>query len=180
MSKKRKLRASKNRPMTTIDVGLPMDMIDELKIIAKELGFSGIKPLIQYYVSSGLRNDLRANQSSPEPAEQNSDSAAGSEFCREGDGRAPADKTPVSTMPSSFDRYYDQFSKRSSNMKPWRIILTDGNNMIGYPYASSQINIFDPVFSFVPALGGNSFRIPFGLLAEARVLDETETENLSP
>lgn len=178
MSSKRKLRASKDRPMTNVDVNLPVDVIDELKIVAKQLGFSGIKPLIRYYVSSGLRNDLRANQSSPEP-EQNSDSAAGSEFCKEENGHVPADKTLVNAAPSSFDRYYDQFSRWSSSMKPWRIILTDGKNMIGYPYASSQINIFCPVFSFVTVPGGNSFRIPFSLLVEARVLDETKTEKPS-
>lgn len=96
-------------------------------------------------------------------------------------GRDMADKSLKSASPevrvSSFDRYYEQFlrSRSPSDMKLWRIILTDGREMTGHPYASSQINVFDPVFSFVSDRAG-SLLIPFRLLAGARLADDTESE----
>lgn len=51
-------RLSKNRPMTTISLRMPEDVVDELKQIAPLLGFSGYQPLIRAYIGQGLRLDL--------------------------------------------------------------------------------------------------------------------------
>lgn len=53
---RRRLRV--DRPMTTISIRLPEDVIDDLKEIAPLLGFSGYQPLIRAYVGRGLRQDL--------------------------------------------------------------------------------------------------------------------------
>lgn len=51
-------RLRKDRPMTTISIRVPEDVIEDLKKIAPELGFSGYQPLIRAYVGQGLRKDL--------------------------------------------------------------------------------------------------------------------------
>ena len=51
-------RLRKDRPMTTISIRVPEDVIDDLKKVAPELGFSGYQPLIRAYVGQGLRKDL--------------------------------------------------------------------------------------------------------------------------
>ncbi len=53
-----KKRLDKNRPMTTITVRIPEDVIEDLKIIAPLLGFSGYQPLVRAYIGQGLRVDL--------------------------------------------------------------------------------------------------------------------------
>jgi len=53
---KRRLR--KDRPMTTISVRMPEDVVNDLKRIAPLLGFSGYQPLLRAYVGQGLRRDL--------------------------------------------------------------------------------------------------------------------------
>ena len=53
-----KKRLDKQRPMTTISMRFPMDVIDDLKRIAPLRGFSGYQPLIRAYVGQGLRVDL--------------------------------------------------------------------------------------------------------------------------
>ena len=53
-----KKRLDKNRPMATISMRMPEDVIDDLKRIAPHLGFSGYQPLIRAYVGQGLRTDL--------------------------------------------------------------------------------------------------------------------------
>jgi hypothetical protein len=55
---KLKKRLSRNRPMTTVTIRMPGDVIDDLKRIAPLLGFSGYQPLIRAYVGQGLREDL--------------------------------------------------------------------------------------------------------------------------
>ncbi len=52
-----KTRMRKNRPMTTISIRIPEDLIDDLKEIAPILGFSGYQPLIRTYIGEGLRRD---------------------------------------------------------------------------------------------------------------------------
>jgi len=49
----------KDRPMTTISIRMPEDVIDDMKEIAPALGFSGYQPLIRAYISEGLRKDLQ-------------------------------------------------------------------------------------------------------------------------
>ena len=53
-----KKRLNKNRPMTTVSIRFPEDVIDDLKQVAPVLGFSGYQPLIRAYVGQGLRVDL--------------------------------------------------------------------------------------------------------------------------
>ncbi|MDR3670133.1 MAG: hypothetical protein P4L36_04775 [Holophaga sp.] len=51
-------RLSKDRPMTSISLRMPEDVIEDLKAIAPALGFSGYQPLIRAYIGQGLRKDL--------------------------------------------------------------------------------------------------------------------------
>lgn len=53
-----KKRLDKNRPMTTITMRIPEDVIEDLKRIAPLLGFSGYQPLVRAYIGQGLRTDL--------------------------------------------------------------------------------------------------------------------------
>lgn len=53
-----KKRLDKNRPMTTISIRIPEDVIEDLKRIAPLLGFSGYQPLVRTYIGQGLRADL--------------------------------------------------------------------------------------------------------------------------
>ncbi len=55
---KLKKRLRKNRPMTTVSIRFPEDVIDDLKQVAPMLGFSGYQPLIRAYVGQGLRVDI--------------------------------------------------------------------------------------------------------------------------
>jgi hypothetical protein len=58
MRERLKARMRKDRPMTTISIRMPEDVIDDMKEIAPALGFSGYQPLIRSYISQGLRKDL--------------------------------------------------------------------------------------------------------------------------
>ncbi|WP_414755400.1 hypothetical protein [Anabaena sp. CCY 9910] len=53
-----KKRLDKNRPITTITIRIPEDVIEDLKRIAPLLGFSGYQPLVRAYIGQGLRVDL--------------------------------------------------------------------------------------------------------------------------
>jgi hypothetical protein len=53
-----KKRLRKDRPMTTISLRMPEDVVADLKRIAPRLGFSGYQPLLRAYVGQGLRRDL--------------------------------------------------------------------------------------------------------------------------
>ena len=50
-------RLRKDRPMTTISIRIPEDVIEDLREIAPALGFSGYQPLIRAYIGQGLRKD---------------------------------------------------------------------------------------------------------------------------
>ncbi len=54
-----KLRLRKDRPMVTISLRMPAEVIEDLKRVAPELGFSGYQPLLRAYVGQGLRKDLQ-------------------------------------------------------------------------------------------------------------------------
>jgi hypothetical protein len=58
MNERVEKRLRKDRPMTTISIRLPEDVIEDLKLLAPELGFSGYQPLIRAYIGQGLRKDL--------------------------------------------------------------------------------------------------------------------------
>ena len=64
-SSKLKQRLQKDRPMTSITLRMPEDVVDDLKRIAPQLGFSGYQPLIRAYVGQGLRQDLARLDASP-------------------------------------------------------------------------------------------------------------------
>ncbi len=66
---KLKDRLKKNRPMTTISLRFPEDVIEDLKRIAPLLGFSGYQPLIRAYVGQGLRVDLEKLEGKPDLSE---------------------------------------------------------------------------------------------------------------
>jgi len=51
-------RLRKDRPMTSISLRIPEDVIEDLRTIAPSLGFSGYQPLIRAYIGQGLRKDL--------------------------------------------------------------------------------------------------------------------------
>ncbi|HMN28562.1 MAG TPA: hypothetical protein PKE45_10445, partial [Caldilineaceae bacterium] len=61
-----KKRLQKDRPMTTISLRMPQDVVDDLKRIAPRLGFSGYQPLIRAYIGQGLRKDLARLETNPE------------------------------------------------------------------------------------------------------------------
>ena len=53
-----KKRLERNRPMTTVTIRMPEDVIEDLKRVAPTLGFSGYQPLARAYIGQGLRADL--------------------------------------------------------------------------------------------------------------------------
>ena len=57
-------RKNPDRPMTTISMRLPEDIIEELKRIAPMLGMNGYQPLIRFYIGKGLRESLADLQGS--------------------------------------------------------------------------------------------------------------------
>nr|WP_163098574.1 hypothetical protein [Acidithiobacillus ferrianus]NDU43370.1 hypothetical protein [Acidithiobacillus ferrianus] len=52
-----KTRLNKERPMTSVTLRIPVDVVESLKEIAPQRGFSGYQPLLKAYVSEGLRKD---------------------------------------------------------------------------------------------------------------------------
>ncbi len=66
---KLKERLKKNRPMITISLRFPEDVIGDLKRIAPLLGFSGYQPLIRAYVGQGMRVDLERLEGKPDLSE---------------------------------------------------------------------------------------------------------------
>lgn len=53
-----KKRLKRDRPMNTVTIRMPEDVIEDLKRIAPVLGFSGYQPLARTYIGQGLRSDL--------------------------------------------------------------------------------------------------------------------------
>ncbi len=51
-------RKNPDRPMTTISMRVPEDVIDDLKRVAPMLGMTGYQPLIRFYIGKGLRDSL--------------------------------------------------------------------------------------------------------------------------
>lgn len=52
-----KKRLAKDRPMTSITLRIPVDVVDSLKKIAPLKGFSGYQALLKAYIGEGLRRD---------------------------------------------------------------------------------------------------------------------------
>ena len=59
-----KKRLQKDRAMVPVSIRMPKDVVEDLKRIAPQLGFSGYQPLIRAYVGQGLRHDLARLDSS--------------------------------------------------------------------------------------------------------------------
>lgn len=58
-----KKRLNRNRPMTSVTICIPEDVVEDLKRVAPLLGFSGYQPLIRAYIGQGLRKDLERFES---------------------------------------------------------------------------------------------------------------------
>jgi hypothetical protein len=58
-----KKRLEKNRPMSSVTIRIPEDVVEDLKRVAPLLGFSGYQPLIRAYIGQGLRVDLERLES---------------------------------------------------------------------------------------------------------------------
>ena len=52
-----KTRLAKDRPMTSITLRIPVDVVESLKEIAPHKGFSGYQARLKSYISEGLRRD---------------------------------------------------------------------------------------------------------------------------
>jgi hypothetical protein len=52
-----KSRLKKDRPMTSITLRVPIDVVESMKMIAPFRGFSGYQALLKSYISEGLRRD---------------------------------------------------------------------------------------------------------------------------
>jgi hypothetical protein len=52
-----KTRLAKERPMTSITLRIPVDVVESLKEIAPQKGFSGYQALLKAYIGEGLRRD---------------------------------------------------------------------------------------------------------------------------
>ncbi|MEZ5436380.1 MAG: hypothetical protein R3E67_07695 [Pseudomonadales bacterium] len=53
-----KTRLQRNRPMMTVTLRMPSDVLTDLKRIAPLLGYTGYQPLMRTYIGQGLRVDL--------------------------------------------------------------------------------------------------------------------------
>jgi hypothetical protein len=51
-------RLKRDRPMTSVTLRMPEDVVEDLKRLAPHLGFSGYQPLIRAYIGQCLRKDL--------------------------------------------------------------------------------------------------------------------------
>ena len=60
-----KQRLKKDRPMKTITLRIPEDVVEDLERIAPILGFSGYQPLMRTYIGQGLREDLEKLENRP-------------------------------------------------------------------------------------------------------------------
>lgn len=60
-----KKRLAKDRPVTSITLRIPVDVVDSLKTIAPHKGYAGYQTLLKSYISEGLRRDeaMYANDS---------------------------------------------------------------------------------------------------------------------
>ena len=51
-------RMNRDRPMVSVTLRMPADVIEDLKRIAPLLGISGYQPLMRAYIGQSLRRDL--------------------------------------------------------------------------------------------------------------------------
>ena len=48
----------RDRPMISVTLRMPVDVLEDLKRVAPSLGHSGYQPLMRAYIGRGLREDL--------------------------------------------------------------------------------------------------------------------------
>ena len=60
-----KKRLRKDRPVVTVTMRMPQDVVADLKRIAPMLGYSHYQPLLRTYVGQALRADLARLDSGP-------------------------------------------------------------------------------------------------------------------
>ena len=65
MNRRLKKRFEKARPMTSISIRMPEDVLENLKEVSTALGFSGYQPLIRFYIGQSLRKDLARIEGDP-------------------------------------------------------------------------------------------------------------------
>ena len=66
LTERLKRRLAKDRPMASITVRVPVDVIDSMKEIAPQRGFAGYQTLLKLYLSEGLRRDeVQFSRSTP-------------------------------------------------------------------------------------------------------------------
>ena len=58
-------RLRRDRPMTSVTLRVPEDVVADLKRVAPLLGFSGYQPLMRAYIGQGLRFDLERLDDAP-------------------------------------------------------------------------------------------------------------------
>jgi hypothetical protein len=61
ITKRLRKRLKKDRPTTTINMRIPVDVLDLLKAIAPTRGFNAYQTLLKSYISDGLRRDEAQN-----------------------------------------------------------------------------------------------------------------------
>lgn len=61
-------RLRRDRPMVSVTLRMPIDVVDDLKYVAPALGYSGYQPLMRAYVGRGLREDLERLEDSDSDA----------------------------------------------------------------------------------------------------------------
>jgi hypothetical protein len=57
LSERLKKRLDKDRPMTSITLSIPVDVVESMKAIAPHKGFTGYQTLLKSYISAGMRQD---------------------------------------------------------------------------------------------------------------------------
>ena len=62
MTDRIKRRIVPERPMVSISLRLPEDVIDELKEVAPGMGFNGYQPLIRAFIGQGAAGRTRAHR----------------------------------------------------------------------------------------------------------------------
>lgn len=61
-----KKRLQKKRPMKTVSLRIPEDVVNDLQRLAPRLGFSDFQALMRAYIGQGLRVDLERLENNPE------------------------------------------------------------------------------------------------------------------
>jgi hypothetical protein len=65
LNEKLKQRMVRDRPVTSITLRSPVDVVDSLKAIAPHKGYAGYQTLLKSYISEGLRRDEAIYTSDP-------------------------------------------------------------------------------------------------------------------